>query len=104
MNKTLLFDPWRDRYAINMDPEQMDHFSEEDSLFAEQPNEKQYAIADALDSLPNERYRRLLVGLYREHHTMQLMAKELGVTLPNLYNIHRRALVALKKHMSQTIK
>ena len=63
MNKTTHFDPWHDRHEINMEPEQMDRFSDEDSLFAGQPNEKQYAIADALDSLPNERYRRLLVGV-----------------------------------------
>lgn len=32
----------------DLEPEQMDKFSDEDSLFAWQPNEKQYAIADAL--------------------------------------------------------
>ena len=63
MNQTTHFDPWHDRHEINMEPEQMNRFSDEDSLFAGQPNEKQYAIADALDSLPNERYRRLLVGV-----------------------------------------
>ena len=46
-----------------MEPDQMDRFTDEDSLFAGQPNEKQYAIADALDSLPNERYRRALASL-----------------------------------------
>ena len=43
MNKTTHFDPWHDRHEINMEPEQMDKFSDEDSLFAGQPNEKQYA-------------------------------------------------------------
>lgn len=79
----------------------MDKFSDEDNLFAGQPNEKQYAIADALDSLPNERYRRLLVGLYREHYTPQLMAEEMEVSLLNFYNLHRRALASLKAHMSK---
>ena len=101
MNKTTHFDPWHDRHTINMEPEQMDRFSEEESLFSGQPNEKQYAIADALDSLPNERYRRLLVGLYREHYTPQLMAEEMEVSLPNLYNLHRRALASLKAYMSK---
>lgn len=58
-------------------------------------------IADALDSLPNERYRRLLVGLYREHLSMQFMAEEMEVSLPNLYNLHRRALASLKAHMTK---
>lgn len=101
MNTTTHFDPWHDRHTINMEPEQMDKFSDEDNLFAGQPNEKQYAIADALDSLPNERYRRLLVGLYREHYTPQLMAEEMEVSLPNFYNLHRRALASLKAHMSK---
>ena len=101
MNKTTHFDPWHNRHEINMEPELMDRFSDEDSLFAGQPNEKQYAIADALDSLPNERYRRLLVGLYREHYTPQLMAEEMEVSLPNFYNLHRRALASLKAHMSK---
>lgn len=101
MNTTTHFDPWHDRHTINMEPEQMDRFSGEDCLFAGQPNEKQYAIADALDNLPNPRYRRLLIGLYREHCTPQLMAEELGVSLPNFYNLHRRALASLKAHMSK---
>ena len=56
---------------------------------------------DQMDSLPNERYRRLLVGLYREHYTPQLMAEEMAVSLPNLYNLHRRALASLKAHMTK---
>lgn len=101
MNTTTHSDPWHDRHTINMEPDQMDRFSDEDSLFAGQPNEKQYAIADALESLPNERYRRLLVGLYREHYTPQLMAEEMEVSLPNFYNLHRRALASLKAHMGK---
>ena len=50
MNKTTHFDPWHDRHTINMEPEQMDRFSDEDSLFAGQPNEKQYAIVDEYES------------------------------------------------------
>ena len=29
MNKTTHFDPWHDRHTINMEPEQMDRFSDE---------------------------------------------------------------------------
>lgn len=46
-------------------------------------------------------YRRLLVGLYREHLSMQFMAEEMEVSLPNLYNLHRRALASLKAHMTK---
>ena len=101
MNKTLHFDPWHDRHEINMEADQMDKFSDEDSLFAGQSSERQYAIAEALDNLPNPRYRRLLIGLYREHYTPQRMAEELEVSLPNFYNLHRRALASLKSQMGK---
>ena len=39
MNTTTHFDPWHNRHEINMEPEQMDRFSDEDSLFAGQPND-----------------------------------------------------------------
>ena len=77
----------------------MDRFSADDSLFAGQTSELQYAVADALDTLPYPRYRQLLEGLYRRHLSPQLMAEEMEVSLPNLYNLHRRALAALKKHI-----
>lgn len=96
MNNTYHFDTFTDRHAISMEPDKMDQFSEDCSLFATQPAERQHAIADALDSMPNKRYHRLLVGIYREHHSPQYMAEELGVTLPYFYNLHRRALASLK--------
>ena len=99
MNTSTHFDPWRDKHAINMEPEKMDKFSEEDSLFFGHSSENQRAVAEALEHLPNERYRRLLIGLYREHCSPQLMAEELEVSLPNLYNLHRRALASLKARM-----
>ena len=90
---------WTDRHAIHLEPEMMDKFSADDSLFAGQPSELQCAVADALDALPNPRYRQLLEGLYRRHLSPQLMAEEMEISLPNLYNLHRRALAALKKQI-----
>lgn len=48
MNTTTHFDPWHDRHEINMEPEQMDRFSDEDSLFAGQPNERNSAYVEGL--------------------------------------------------------
>ena len=93
--------PFTDWHTIPMDPDKMDLYQEEDSLFAQQPTERQEAIADALDNLPNVRYRRLLIGLYREHLSPQIMAEQMGVTLPNFYNLHHRALVALRSQMEK---
>ena len=67
----------------------------------ELPRRLSGVVSTFVTSLPNERYRRLLVGLYREHLSMQFMAEEMEVSLPNLYNLHRRALASLKAHMSK---
>lgn len=99
MNQQPHFDPWRDKHSVNMDPDIMDKFSADESLFAGEPSECIHAMEDALDNLPNLRYRKLLVGIYRERKTIQQMAQELDVTLPNFYNLHRRALTSLKAHM-----
>ena len=100
MNKAPYFDPWRDRHVINMEPDKMDQFAEDESLFAEQPTERQQAVADALELMPNARYRRLLTGLYCERLSPQILAEEMGVTLPNFYNLHRRALIRLRTLMA----
>ena len=41
MNTTTHFDPWHDRHEINMEPDQMDRFSEDENLFAGQSSERQ---------------------------------------------------------------
>ena len=78
----------------------MDKFMDEDGLFAGQPDEKLHTIADALDNLPNPRYRRLLIGLYRDKWSPKVLAEEMGVSMPNFYNLHRRALASLKASLS----
>lgn len=92
-------DRWADRHVIHMEPEVMDKFSADDSLFSCQATDRNQVVADALDTLPNKRYQQLLDGLYRRHLSPQMMAAEMEVTLPNFYNLHRRALAALKAHM-----
>ena len=99
MNKNHYYDYWNDRHLINIEPEKMDKYAADEGLFSEQPSERRQAIADALASLSNLRYRRLLEGLYHEHLSPKQLAKEMNVTLPNFYNLHRRALAALKKHL-----
>ena len=99
MNKNYHHNLWEDRHTIHMEPAMMDRFSADDSLFAGQPSELQHAVADALDTLPNPRYRQLLEGLFRRHLSPQLMAEEMEISLPNLYNLRRRALAALKNNM-----
>lgn len=91
---------WTDRYAVHMAPETMDTYATDDSLFAGQTSDKHQAVAEALDTLPNARYKQLLMGLYCEQRTPKQLAKEMEISLPNFYNLHRRALAALKKNMA----
>lgn len=71
---------------------------EEECPTTTQRQEKLLSIAKALDSLPNRRYKYILEGIYYRHSSPQQLAKEMGITLPNFYNLHRRALAALQKN------
>ena len=85
-----------DRHTVSMEPDKMDTFSAEESLFAEQSRERQIAVEDALERMPNARYRRVLIGLYHDKSSPKMMAEEMGITLSNFYNLHRRALNQLR--------
>ena len=71
---------------------------EEDNQTTTQHQEKLLSIAKALDSLPNRRYQYILEGIYYRYLSPQQLADEMGITLPNFYNLHRRALAALQKN------
>ena len=47
-------DRWADRHVIHMEPEVMDKFSADDSLFACQATDRNQVVADAVDTLPNK--------------------------------------------------
>lgn len=57
-------------------------------------------IKQALDRMSNERYRKVIIAL--DLHDMQpdILASQMNVTVDNLYNIHRRALLQLRLIMS----
>lgn len=99
---TNLFMPCPDATSMvtTMDSDEMDTFLEDDNLYYTQQQEKLQAVEKALDSLPNPRYRYILKGIYCWQLPPQLLAERLGITLPNFYNLHHRALTALKKTIS----
>lgn len=100
MSNTYHFDQWTDRHIVNIEPEKMDRFMEDDSLFAGEPSKRLQAMEEALDDLHNPRYRALLIGLYRDKRSPKQLAVEMGVSMPNFYNLRRRALAALKTAVS----
>ena len=55
----------------------------------------------ALQKMPNARYRKVIEVLDLQDVRPELLAEEINVTVDNLYNIHRRALVQLRLVMGR---
>lgn len=63
--------------------------------------DKRIDIRAALQRMPNARYRKVIECLYLQDVRPELLAEEMNVTVDNLYNIHRRALVQLRLVMGR---
>lgn len=63
--------------------------------------EQRLDIREAVQKMPNERYRKVVEMLDLKDVRPELLAEEMGVTVENLYNIHRRALVQLRLVMGR---
>lgn len=50
----------------------------------------------AINNMSNKRYKEIIIRLDIHEIPYETVAKDLGVTVSNLYNIHRRALAQLK--------
>ena len=53
-------------------------------------------LHSAISRMPNARYRQVIEKLDLQGWKPDELAKEMGVTVDNLYNIHRRAIVQLR--------
>lgn len=53
-------------------------------------------LRNALERMPNARYRKVIKALDLQDVRPEILASEMNVTVDNLYNIHRRALVQLR--------
>lgn len=58
--------------------------------------EQKMDIQMAIHKMPNARYRKVIEVLDLQDAKPEKVAKEMNVTVDNLYNIHRRALVQLR--------
>ena len=58
-------------------------------------------IRAALQKMPNARYRKVVEMLDLQDVRPELLAEEMNITVDNLYNIHRRALVQLRLVMGR---
>ena len=63
--------------------------------------EQRIDIREALNRMPNERYRKVIEILDLQDVRPEQLAEEMNVTVDNLYNIHRRALVQLRLVMGR---
>ncbi len=58
-------------------------------------------VRKAVEMLPNERYRRVIVALDLQDRSPESVAEEMNITMDNLYNLHRRARLKLRSVMSR---
>lgn len=58
-------------------------------------------IHEALNKMSNQRYRKVIEVLDMQDVRPEQLAEEMNVTVENLYNIHRRALVQLRLIMGR---
>lgn len=58
-------------------------------------------VRNAIINLKNERYKEVIVALDIKDMQPEELAKQMDITVDNLYNIHRRALLSLKAIMGR---
>ncbi len=58
-------------------------------------------VRQAIKQMPNQRYRKVIERLDIDDVAPEGLAAEMGITVDNLYNIHRRALLQLKLIMTR---
>ncbi len=63
--------------------------------------EQRMDVRAALQKMPNTRYRQVIEELDLQDKKPEKLAKEMNVTVDNLYNIHRRALTQLRLIMGR---
>lgn len=63
--------------------------------------ERKIDIHDAMNRMRNLRYRQVIEMLDLKEMRPDILAKQMNVTVDNLYNIHRRALLQLRMLMGR---
>ncbi|MEZ3591343.1 MAG: sigma-70 family RNA polymerase sigma factor [Muribaculaceae bacterium] len=63
--------------------------------------DKTIDVRQAINQIPNQRYRKVIERLDIHDVAPEELATEMGITVDNLYNIHRRALLQLKLIMTR---
>ena len=58
-------------------------------------------ISTALRHMPNTRYRKVIEALDLQEVRPEILAEEMNITVDNLYNIHRRALLQFRLIMGR---
>lgn len=58
--------------------------------------EQRMDLDDALRRMKNPRYREVIQALDLEDRQPEVVAEQLSITVANLYNLHRRALIQLR--------
>lgn len=64
-------------------------------------HDRRIDVRKAIDQMPNERYRYVIIELELKERNPEELAKEMNISIDNLYNIRRRARLQLKTIMAR---
>lgn len=65
------------------------------------PIDETIDVRQAINRMPNTRYRSVIIRLDLQDESPEKLASDMNVSVDNLYNIHRRALIQLKLIMTR---
>ena len=89
--------------ALMIDSDSIETLYEQNTLWQETgiSHDRRMDVRKAIDQMPNERYRYVIVELELKERDPEELAKEMNITIDNLYNIRRRARLQLRTIMAR---
>ena len=78
-------------------------FQRSDTGSTERKNDARIDVQAMLEKLPHKRYAMVLKRLIIDEAEPEIVAKEMGIKVNNLYNIKRRALASITRLVLEKI-
>lgn len=89
--------------ALMIDSDSLETLYEKNTIWQETgtSHDRRLDVRKAIDQVPNERYRYVIIELELKERNPEELAKEMNITIDNLYNIRRRARLQLRTIMAR---
>ena len=86
-----------------IDSDSLETLYEQNTLWQEtgSSHDRRMDVRKAIDQMPNERYRYVIIELELKERDPEELAKEMNISIDNLYNIRRRARLQLRTIMAR---